>query len=306
LEARLNAAAEHEIPQRVWRQARDVAIDFHDRPYYGKRPQAEGLWVRGQARDGTTRFYRVATAYVMLKGLRVTLAIHFVLPGEDTVTVLEHLLKRLKKMGIRVRCLFLDKGFDGSPVIAALTRWQQPALIACAIAGKTGDTRALCQGATSYRTPYTFNANTPAAYTAELAVCRTFTTAKRTKRLKRRVTWLLFTRGVVHLDLTPRQARRLYRRRFGVESSYRCSGQVRGWTTSPNPVYRFLLIALSFVLLNVWVHLRWLFTQLPRRGARGLDTQRLQLDRLVRFIRRALERRYGCVQEIAAPALPRL
>jgi hypothetical protein len=91
-----------------------------------------------------------------------------------------------------------------------------------------------------------------------------------------------------------------------IESSYRCSGQVRGWTTSPNPVYRFLLIALSFVLLNVWVHLRWLFTQVPRRGARWLDTQRLQLDRLVRFIRRALERRYGCVQEIAAPALPRL
>jgi hypothetical protein len=52
----LNAALADEIPPWVWRQARDVAIDFHDRPYYGKQPQATGLWVRGQARDGTTRF----------------------------------------------------------------------------------------------------------------------------------------------------------------------------------------------------------------------------------------------------------
>ena len=54
LERRLNAALRAEIPRRIWRQAREVAIDFHDRPYYGKQPQEDGLWVRGQARDGPT------------------------------------------------------------------------------------------------------------------------------------------------------------------------------------------------------------------------------------------------------------
>jgi len=62
LARRLNAALAGEIPSRVWQQVCDVAMDFHDRPYYGKTPQATGLWVRGRARDGTTRFYRVATA----------------------------------------------------------------------------------------------------------------------------------------------------------------------------------------------------------------------------------------------------
>ena len=56
LERRLNAALADEIPGRVWRQPRETAIDYHDRAYYGKTPQAEGLWVRGRARDGTTRF----------------------------------------------------------------------------------------------------------------------------------------------------------------------------------------------------------------------------------------------------------
>jgi IS4 transposase len=61
---------------------------------------------------------------------------------------------------------------------------------------------------------------------------------------------------LIELDLSPRQARRRYRKRLGIESSYRGAGHVRGWTTSPNPAYRFVLITLSFVLLNVWVHLR--------------------------------------------------
>jgi putative transposase len=224
-----------------------------------------------------------------------------VLPDEDTVQVLKDVLKRAKRLGIQLERLFLDKGFAGMAVQEYLTRRGQPALIACPIRGKTGGTRALCQGTKSYLTAYTFTSG-DIHWTARLAVCRAFTTARRTKRMKRRATWLIYI--LIHLDLSPRQTRRLYRRRFGIESSYRCAGHVRGWTTSPNPAYRFVLLALSFVLLNVWMHLRWLFTQVPRRGRRGLDVQRFQLTRFATFIRRALERLYGCVDQIVALAAP--
>jgi len=304
LAQRLNAALADEIPARVWQQACDVALDFQDRPYYGKAPQATGLWVRGRARDGTTHFYRVATAYVMLNHLRVTLAIRFVRADDETVTIVQDLQNALKKLTIRVRRLYLDKGFSGIALMAELERQGQPAVIACTIRGKTGGTRALCQGNKSYRTSYTFQGADHMSFTAELAVCRVFTTAKRTKRLKRRAEWMIFV--LIHLDWSPRQARRQYRRRFGIESSYRCAGQVRGWTTSNNPAYRFVLIALSFFLLNVWIHLRWLFTQVPRRGRRWLDTRRLELTRLAKFISRALEAYYHCVHVIVAPAVPRL
>ena len=304
LEQCVNAALADKLPARLWAHAHDVAIDFHDRPYYGTTPQPEGLWVRGQAKDGTTRFYRVATAYVMLQHLRVTLAIHFVRPEDDGVGVLETLLRRLDELALRAKRLFLDKGFAGSAMIAYLTQRRQPALIACPIRGKTGGTRALCHGQRSYRPTYTFSGHDQPPVQAELAVCRVFTTAKRTNRMHRRATWLLFI--LIHLELTPQQARRLYRRRFGIESSYRCAGQVRGWTTSRNPAYRFVLIALSFILLTVWLQLRWCFTQVPRRGRRKLATQHLPLTRFVRFVRRALEQQYGYVHHITAPAVPRL
>jgi putative transposase len=298
----LNAALAAQIPGRLHRAPQDVAIDFHDRPYYGKTPQSSGLWVRGRAKDGTTRFYRIATAYVMQRGLRLTLAIRFVLPKDDPLSVLQDLLKRLHFRAIRINWLFLDKGFAGIAILRYLTQRQQPALIACPIRGKQGGTRALCVGNKSYRTTYTFASAEQGAFTTSVAVCRVFTTAKRTKRMKRRADWLILI--LIHLDLSPRQARRAYRRRFGIESSYRCAGKVRGWTTSPNAAYRFVLIALSFVLLNLWLHLRWFYLQIPRRGGRRLAKRRFQLYRFAKFVLRALERRHHAIHELFATATP--
>jgi len=301
LEAGLNRALQAEIPRRVLRRAQDVAMDFHDRPYYGKVEQSQGLWVRGKAKDGTTRFYRVATAYVIFKDLRYTLGITFVFPGDSTTEVLQRLTAKIQTLGIQIRRLLLDRGFAGIDVLDYLQQEQIPALIACPIRGKHGGTRALCQGRKSYRTQYTFRSK-GGQHTAELAVCRVFTTAKRTKRLKRRATWWVFI--LIHLDMTPKQVRRFYRRRFGIETSYRCANKVRGWTTSRNPAYRFFLMAIPFFLLNVWLTLRWLFTQVPRKGGRFLDIELFQLNRFANFITHALERHYGYVRQIAAIAPP--
>jgi putative transposase len=304
LEGHLNAALADAIPAHVWTHARDVAIDFHDRPYYGKTSQDEGLWVRGQAKDGTTRFSRIATAYLMLDGMRITLALRFVVPEDDTVAVLEHLLGCLEMLNLRLKRLVLDKGFSGTAVLTYLTARQQPALIACPLRGKKAGTRDLCQGKSSYRTSYTFNKDRAEAFTAEVAVCRTVTSSRRTHRMERHVTWLLFI--LLNLEMEPKRVRREYRKRFGVESSSRCAGQVRGWTTSRNAAYRFVLMGLSFIVLNEWLVLRWCFTQVRQRGRRLLATKRFALSRFVAFVRRALEAHYGVVHEIVASAVPRL
>jgi len=224
-------------------------------------------------------------------------------PTDSIVGILQLLLGRIKKLGIGINRLFLDKGFAGIDAQTCLEHSGIPALIACSIRGRTGGTRALCRGNKSYRTTHTFhNQAEKKERTADMAVCRVFSTAKRTGRMERRAGWLVFI--LINLDLEPRQARRLYRRRFGVETSYRCAGQVRAWTTSKNPALRFVLIGLSFFLLDVWLHLRWLYTQMPRRGRRQLDTQLFTLTRFARFIVRAMEQRYGCILEIVAPAVP--
>src|SRR3989442_3883718 len=66
LERRLNAALGAEGPPRVPRHAQEIAIDYQDRPYYGKAAQFKGLLVPGAANDGPTRFYPVATDDLIL------------------------------------------------------------------------------------------------------------------------------------------------------------------------------------------------------------------------------------------------
>jgi hypothetical protein len=55
----------------------------------------------------------LGTAYLVLNGLRVTLALRLVLPEDDTVRVLDTLLTRVKGLGIQVACLLLDMGIHG-------------------------------------------------------------------------------------------------------------------------------------------------------------------------------------------------
>lgn len=302
LQQQLNAGLAALIPRRVFKKARDTAVDYHEQAYYGKTTQAEGLWIQAQAKDGTTRFYRVATAYVIWREMRVTLAIRFVRPGEDTVRVLSDLLKRLRALKYKVRTLYLDRGFDGIRVMRFLSKTRLRAVIACTIRGKVGGTRALCAGRRSYQTCHTFSSLEQGSFTAHVAVCRVFTTARRTGHAKRRADWMLFI--LIHCAFTPHQVRQAYRRRFGIESSYRCARRTRGWTTSPNPALRFVLMALSFFLLNLWVALRWRFAQIPHRGRRLVDYAHFRLQRLLDWIARVTDAIYHPVTAIDALAVP--
>jgi hypothetical protein len=46
------------------------------------------------AKKGTTGFWRIASAYVMWRGLRLTLALTYVLPEHSTLAVLRRLTHR--------------------------------------------------------------------------------------------------------------------------------------------------------------------------------------------------------------------
>jgi len=302
LENQLNEALVAKLPRHLWRRTQNVAIDFHDQPYYGKSPQEEGLWIGGRAKASTTRFYRIATAYILRRNMRYTMAVCFVRPDMGVTEVLQELCYRLAKLEIPLHCLLLDRGFASIESQLFLEQGQWPAIIACPIRGKKGGTRALCSGRKSYHTQYTFRGRHGLKRTADLAVCRVFTTAKRSGRMQRRADWQIFV--LINVNLSPKQVRRLYRRRFAIETSYRIANKVRGRTTSPNPAYRFLLMSLGLILANIWTYLRWCYTQRPRRGGRWLETSCFQIDRFAQFVLQALKHHYGYIREIEAVALP--
>jgi len=299
IECAIRTRLQTDLPRRLWKRPLELAMDFHDEPFYGKDPTLRAYACRGEAHQGTTWFYRVATVYVVHHQIPYTLGIVFILPEYSVQDVLEALLHQVQSLKLRIRGLYLDKGFCVQPVIAFLKGKPYEVIIACPIRGRKGGTRALCKGRKSYFTEYTFYAGKPEAYTAPLAVVRTY----EQRHGKRRAVWLLYV--ILNVSTkNPQTIRTRYRSRFGIETGYRCMRQTHAMTTSRNPALRFFLLGLAFLIINLWSVLRWHFCQIPRRGGRSIDKKAYELQRHRQFIAQVIDEKYHPLSCIYAQIVP--
>ncbi len=294
-ECELNAALASSIPTHLLRSGLAIAIDLHDEPFYGKTPELRTYACRGKAKQGTTRFFRIASAYLVWRDMRLTLGITYVLPEHSILAVLQRLLERLTHLGFSDTVLYLDKGFCCGDVIRYLQAQRQPTILACAIRGKNGGSRALCQGRKSYRTTYTFTDGT----VADVALVATLPPGSDGRRRRK---WLMFV--VIDLDWSPKKIKTRYRRRFGIECSYRQGRRVRIITNSMNPALRFFVLGLALVLVNIWTYLRWTFVRHPGPGPRRVEPARFRFHRFIHFLMRAIEHTYGVIMAIPTHRSP--
>jgi putative transposase len=102
-------------------------------------------------------------------------------------------------------------------------------------------------------------------------------------------------------DLLIRAVRKTYRRRFGIESSYRMMEKARPRTTSHNAALRFLFMGLALILLNIWIALQWTYLRIQGSGPRRVANQYFRQDRMQRFLSRAVEAVYSVVTMVDPP-----
>ena len=288
LETQLNQALQAQLPSQIVNRRQRLAIDLHLIPYYGKATAVEGRYLyRSCAKAGTTRFFADATVYVIRAQQRVTLAVHAVPQGETLVATLTYLLSAIAPLRVKVKRLYLDRGFFSVPVIRWLQALNLPFLMPAVIRGKTGGTRALCCGAKSYRTTYTLNSQQYGSVACQmLVVCR----YRKGHRQQHGVQHLLY---VTHrLPIEPHQAHQHYRDRFGIETSYRIKNHCRIRSTTKKPVLRLLCVALAFVLVNLWVYLLWSYIKVTQRGGRLILPQYFRLKTMLEFLSHAVERHF--------------
>jgi putative transposase len=294
-EDEINAALSARLPGRMQKVGLEAAIDEHDEPFYGKTPEIQPYTVRSRARKGTTRFLRIVTVYVIYRQMRLTLAVAFVRAEDETLEVVSRLYERLETLNLRIRVLYMDRGFCSGAVISYLKEKKQPAVIACTIRGKTGGTRQLCRGRKSYRTPYTFTDGT----SVETAVVAKLTPGKDKKRRRK---WLLFV--TIGLKWDPKTTCRHYRSRFGIESTYRILRRVRIKTSSRNPAFRFFVLGFALLLVNIWALLRWMVARIPGPGPHRVAPDHFQFHTFVSLLRRAIEQHRGVVMSVPFLAAP--
>ena len=139
LQRRLNRALQGDLPKALRRRRPPLAIDLILIPYHGE-PLAEAREVyRGQAKGGTTHFHAYATAYVLKKGQRFTVALASVRKGDDLADVVKGLLRQAAQAGVRPRYLLLDRGFYAVSVVRYLQAARCPFLMPVPCKGRKAD-----------------------------------------------------------------------------------------------------------------------------------------------------------------------
>lgn len=93
-----------------------------------------------------------------------------------------------------------------------------------------------------------------------------------------------------------------YRKRFGIETSYRLKNICCIKTNNKNPVMRLLFIGISFLLVNIWVNLLWLRISRTRKGSRLIYRTLFTLKQMLAFLSQAIERKYQVVENIYIPS----
>ena len=154
LERRLNLSLRTNLPPALFRKSRRIAIDLTLIPYHGRPHQDEQEIYRSAPKSGTTHFHAYATAAVVHKGHRYTLALLFVEKGTTMKEVVKRLVNIVRSRGVKIRFLLLDKGFSSVEVITYLKRAGVGFLIPALVRGRKPRGRKPATGLRALRTKH--------------------------------------------------------------------------------------------------------------------------------------------------------
>lgn len=280
---KLNELLSNDLPRFVKKRKLRIAIDWHLVPYYGEPLKSKNELVRSQPKQGTSTFHVYATACIIDEGMRYTLAITQVKSREKTLEVLARLVTMLREKGLKIRCLLLDRQFYSDRVIGYLMREKIPFIMPVVFkGGKRKSKKQKSHGLAlirQQRAGWYRHCFATGKHAGDFDICVSYKSYKHRKTGKRHHKKLLY--ACWGNRSSPPEIRELYRKRFGIETSYRQKRQAQIYTTTRDPLRRLLYTVIALVLRNVWVALNW---KLKRSGSR----KNLSFKRLLNWIANAI------------------
>lgn len=302
LQRRLLAGLHALVPRTARRRPMPRAADLHLCPYYGS-PSTPGVVGRPR-KDGTRYFWAYATLVVLVQGLRLTVGLTAVSPGQTMAVLLHTLLEQARQAGVRPAWLLLDRGFYAADVVQGLQQRRVAFVMPMIRRGRedrgSGTQRffARTQASGWHSSTWTARprrwdegAGRPRkgpALTVTGDVCVVARPCKRP--------WVFIASGV---RWSPELVRKRYRRRFGIESSYRQLRACLAVTTSRDARVPLLLMGLALFLRQWWVWLHWgVLSEERPRGRHRWHLEQLRLEDLKLWVHTALAEILGYLLEI--------
>jgi hypothetical protein len=282
LERRLNDALTGKLPRHVRRHAWEVAIDWHLEPYYGLPFRSRNEIYHSKSRQGTTKFHAYASACIVEYGRRYTLVLTWVRRHESMVVVLRRILARIREIGLKIRCVLMDRAFFNVSVVEFLQQESLPFLMPVMIRGrapKTGRPATGLRWIKRQRAGWYSHTMKNRKRQVTFSVCVGYHRCRDRKHKKQKKEKLLF--AAWRIGGSPTEIRQRYRFRFGIETSYRQMRQARIYTCTRNPYIRLMFMAVAMILRNLWV---WIHEKYLADGAGATLTLRLERLRFKRML----------------------
>ena len=207
-----------------------LAIDWHDIMYYGN-PSSQGV-VGAVRKNGSNHAYRFATISVLLNKERVTLA---VAPMLDKCILghVKRLLNCVLGLGLSIKLLLFDRGYYSVDLLNYLHSSRIKYIMHIPWFGEP----------LKAREDRNYTTTTHNKRNSQQATFRLVT-------LRQKAKLLIFA---TNTSLKPRKLRKTFRKRWGIETSYRMIGMFLAKTTSKVYRLRVLYFFLAVVLYNLWV-----------------------------------------------------
>jgi hypothetical protein len=319
LQRRINLALRNSVPRAVrkGKRAAKVAIDLNLLPYYGHPDPDDDMVYVGQEKASTHYHHAYATAYLVRKGRRFTLAMIMVRHDTPWDEIVKRLLRLARQVVPAIALVLVDRGFYSVAVIRYLQRARYPFIMPMIGRGRTAKHPNGPSGSNVFSTwrrsgwgRYTLSNHDETArarFDVAVKVLRKWKkrpcSKKRGKRVLVYACWRVRGNGVSWVSEQYRRRRvdwlrQTYRGRFGIETSYRQMNQGRGWTTSTKPCRRLLLVGLAQLLRNVWALLHLVVLARRRRGGPQLRLELLPLQDMLDWIAETIKQLLGFRTEI--------
>ena len=285
LEKQINQTLAWGLPARVRRHRRVIAGDLILIPYYGEPDCDASELYHSKQKAGTTKFHGYATACVIHEGMRYTVALTRVEKGEKMPAIVKRLVRQVRAAGLKFKVFLLDRGFFTLDVITYLKRARVPFLMPVAIRGiKAKNKTRRRAGLRGFQVKstgwyeYTFQGRN--RQRIHVCVCAKYRHHRKENRRKLH----RYQYGAWNFKASPCAVRELYRKRFGIETSYRQAHESRIRTCSRKPQLRLLFFGLSLILRNVWVWLHFTVFAASRGEYPQLRLHRLRYRRMLHWI----------------------
>lgn len=215
----------------------NVAIDFHDIPYYGKD---NSKWIlRSKHRNGTNKFFRIISIAILKRGRRFTLAVLPVNTFKSKRRLVEDIVREIKSI-VDIGFILLDRGFESIEVYRLLNRMKKRWITPVRKNAKIMKIMDECAKNGIWNTVYRLQCNREYV-DIKLVIYQT----------KDGDLVGFFTNTSAEPDFVANT----YTQRWGIETGYRIKKQFRARTCSTNFTVRLFLFLVSALIYNFWVSL---------------------------------------------------